>query len=134
MDTKRDDEFLRNRIKNGKVGSMPAFGSAFSDVQTNQIIKYIYELKSREGSAEHLSRPQDDATSCLPLRGLYGNCRSPLAASELSGAGRMTRNKLPSILLFASSICPPFACTAQRAIASPSPTPPPSLERLASTR
>jgi mono/diheme cytochrome c family protein len=49
MDTKRDDEFLRNPIKNGKVGSMPAFGSAFSDVQTNQIIKYIYELKSREG-------------------------------------------------------------------------------------
>ena len=49
MDTKRDDEFLRNRIKNGKVGSMPAFGSAFSDVQINQIIKYIHELKPREG-------------------------------------------------------------------------------------
>jgi len=49
MDTKRDDEFLRNRIKNGKVGSMPGFGSAFSDVQINQIIKYIHELKPREG-------------------------------------------------------------------------------------
>ena len=49
MDTKRDDEFLRNRIKNEKVGSMPAFGSAFSDVQINQIIKYIHELKPREG-------------------------------------------------------------------------------------
>ena len=49
MDTKRDDEFLRNPIKNGKVGSMPAFGSAFSDVQINQIIKYIHELKPREG-------------------------------------------------------------------------------------
>ena len=49
MGTKRDDEFLRNRIKNGKVGSMPAFGSAFSDVQINQIIKYIHELKPREG-------------------------------------------------------------------------------------
>ena len=49
MDTKRDDEFLRNRIKNGKVGSMPAFGSAFSDVQIDQIIKYIHELKPREG-------------------------------------------------------------------------------------
>src|SRR6516162_10796742 len=47
MDTKRDDEFLRNRIKNGKVGSMPAFGSMFSDVQINQIIKYIHELKPR---------------------------------------------------------------------------------------
>src|SRR5262245_13395844 len=49
MDTKRDDEFLRNRIKNGKSGAMPAFGSAFSDVQIDQIIKYIHGLKPREG-------------------------------------------------------------------------------------
>src|SRR5215475_5829726 len=45
MDTKRDDDFLRNRIKTGKVGSMPAFGSMFSDPQIDQIIKYIRELK-----------------------------------------------------------------------------------------
>ena len=49
MDTKRDDDFLRNRIKNGKSGSMPAFGSMFSDAQIDQIIKYIRELKPREG-------------------------------------------------------------------------------------
>jgi mono/diheme cytochrome c family protein len=49
MDTKRDDEFLRNRIKEGKSGAMPAFSSIFSDAQIDQIIKYIRELKPREG-------------------------------------------------------------------------------------
>ena len=49
MDTKRDDDFIRDRIKNGKVGSMPAFGSMFSDAQIDQIIKYIRELKPHEG-------------------------------------------------------------------------------------
>ena len=45
MDSKRDDDFMRNRIKNGKVGSMPAFGASFSDAQIDQIVKYIRELK-----------------------------------------------------------------------------------------
>ncbi len=49
MDTKRDDDFVRDRIKNGKSGAMPAFGSMFSDAQIDQIIKYIRELKPREG-------------------------------------------------------------------------------------
>lgn len=49
MDTKRDDDFLRNRIKNGKVGSMPAFATMFSDAQIDEIIKYIRELKPHEG-------------------------------------------------------------------------------------
>ena len=49
MDTKRDDDFIRDRIKNGKVGAMPAFGSTFSDAQIDQIIKYIRDLKAREG-------------------------------------------------------------------------------------
>jgi mono/diheme cytochrome c family protein len=49
MDTKRDDDFLRNRIKDGKSGAMPAFGSMFSDAQIDQIIKYIRDLKPREG-------------------------------------------------------------------------------------
>src|SRR5215831_5222851 len=49
MDTKRDDDFLRNRIKTGKVGSMPAFGSMFSDAQIDQIIKYIRELRPDKG-------------------------------------------------------------------------------------
>src|SRR6266478_6238768 len=80
------------------------------------------------------SRLHEDATSCLPLRSSYGNCRSPPAADESSGADRMTRNKLPSVPSLASSMCPAFAWTAQRAIASPSPTPPSSLERLVSTR
>ena len=49
MDTKRDDDFIRNRIKNGKPGAMPAFGATFSEAQIDQIIKYIRELKPHEG-------------------------------------------------------------------------------------
>jgi hypothetical protein len=30
---KCDDDFIRNRIQNGKEGAMPAFGSTFSDAQ-----------------------------------------------------------------------------------------------------
>ncbi len=49
MDTKRDDDFIRNRIKNGKPGAMPAFGATFSDAQIDQIIKYIRALKPDQG-------------------------------------------------------------------------------------
>jgi mono/diheme cytochrome c family protein len=45
MDTKRSDEFLRNRIKDGKEGAMPAFGQMFSDADIDAIIKYIHNLK-----------------------------------------------------------------------------------------
>ena len=49
MDSPRSDDFVRDRIKNGKPGAMPAFGSTFSDAQIDQIIKYIRELKPSEG-------------------------------------------------------------------------------------
>ena len=49
MDSKRDDDFIRNRIKNGKEGAMPAFGEAFSDAQIDEIVKYIRALKPTEG-------------------------------------------------------------------------------------
>jgi mono/diheme cytochrome c family protein len=49
MNTKRDDDFIRNRIKNGKPGAMPAFGAMFTDAQIDQIIKYIRGLKPHEG-------------------------------------------------------------------------------------
>lgn len=49
MDTKRDDDFIRNRIKNGKSGAMPAFGATFNDAQIDEIIKYIRSLKPHEG-------------------------------------------------------------------------------------
>jgi mono/diheme cytochrome c family protein len=45
METQRSDEFIRERIKNGKEGAMPAFGQMFSDSDINVIIKYIHELK-----------------------------------------------------------------------------------------
>ena len=49
MDTKRDDDFIRNRIKNGKEGAMPAFSTTFNDTQIDEIIKYIRALKPHEG-------------------------------------------------------------------------------------
>ncbi len=45
MGTKRSDDFIRNRIKNGKLGAMPAFGSQFSDADIDAIIAYIRGLK-----------------------------------------------------------------------------------------
>src|ERR1700751_2348801 len=44
MNDPHDDDYLRNRIKNGKQGAMPAFGSTFSDAQIDDIIKYIRSL------------------------------------------------------------------------------------------
>ena len=49
MNSPRDDDFLHNRIVNGKSGAMPAFGGAFTDAQIEQIVKYIRALKPREG-------------------------------------------------------------------------------------
>jgi mono/diheme cytochrome c family protein len=45
MDSARSDDFIRNRIKNGKEGAMPAFGTTFSDADIDQIIVYIRALK-----------------------------------------------------------------------------------------
>jgi mono/diheme cytochrome c family protein len=45
MDTKRSDEFIRDRIKNGKEGAMPAFGQMFSDADIDAIVSYIHNLK-----------------------------------------------------------------------------------------
>ena len=49
MNSPRDDDYLRNRIKNGKSGAMPAFGTTFTDVQVDEIIKYIRALKPHQG-------------------------------------------------------------------------------------
>jgi mono/diheme cytochrome c family protein len=49
MDSARDDDFLHNRIKNGKSGAMPAFGATFSDAQIDDLVKYIRALKPRQG-------------------------------------------------------------------------------------
>jgi mono/diheme cytochrome c family protein len=45
MNTARSDDFIRNRIKNGKEGAMPAFGKSFSDSDIDQIIVYIRNLQ-----------------------------------------------------------------------------------------
>jgi mono/diheme cytochrome c family protein len=49
MDSARSDDFLRDRIKTGKSGAMPAFGSVYSDAQIDEIIKYIRSLKPHQG-------------------------------------------------------------------------------------
>jgi len=49
MNSPRDDDFLRNRIKNGKEGAMPAFGTAYGDAQIDDMIKYIRSLKPHQG-------------------------------------------------------------------------------------
>jgi mono/diheme cytochrome c family protein len=43
--SKRSDEYIIERIKNGKVGSMPAFGGAFSEGQIIAILAYIRTIE-----------------------------------------------------------------------------------------
>ncbi len=45
MDTTLTDSEIIARIRAGKVGSMPAFGSTFNDAQLAAIIAYIRALK-----------------------------------------------------------------------------------------
>jgi len=45
MDTTLTDAEIVSRIRAGKPGQMPAFGSAFSDDQLKAIVAYIRELK-----------------------------------------------------------------------------------------
>ena len=49
MNTTRDDDYIRDRIKHGKSGAMPAFGETFSDAQIDDIVKYIRSLKPHQG-------------------------------------------------------------------------------------
>ena len=42
--SQRSDEFIIERIKKGKLGAMPAFGSVFSDGQIIAILAYIRGL------------------------------------------------------------------------------------------
>jgi mono/diheme cytochrome c family protein len=49
MDSPRSDDYLRNRIKMGKEGGMPAFDAVYSDAQIDEIIKYIRTLKPSHG-------------------------------------------------------------------------------------
>jgi len=49
MGTQRPDDFIRFRIKHGKEGAMPAFGSVLSDADIDRIITYIRALKPNQG-------------------------------------------------------------------------------------
>ena len=49
MGTSKSDDFIRERIKNGKPGAMPAFDGALSDSQIDAIVKYIRSLKPQQG-------------------------------------------------------------------------------------
>jgi mono/diheme cytochrome c family protein len=43
--TTRSDEFILNRIRNGKPGAMPGFGGSFSEGQIVAILAYIRTLE-----------------------------------------------------------------------------------------
>ncbi len=43
--TTRSDDYIVERIKKGKPGAMPAFGTAFSDSQIMAILAYIKALE-----------------------------------------------------------------------------------------
>jgi mono/diheme cytochrome c family protein len=43
--TTRSDDFILNRIRNGKPGAMPAFGGSFSEGQIIAILAYIRTLE-----------------------------------------------------------------------------------------
>jgi mono/diheme cytochrome c family protein len=45
MNSELSDEALASRIRNGKTGQMPAFGSAYSDAQVRAIVAYIRGLR-----------------------------------------------------------------------------------------
>jgi len=47
MNTPLSDNEIIYRIKNGKTGQMPAFGSQFNDEQIRAIVAYIRALKPR---------------------------------------------------------------------------------------
>lgn len=49
MNTQRSDDFIRTRIKLGKQGAMPAFGSVYNDADIDAIIQYIRSLKPEQG-------------------------------------------------------------------------------------
>jgi mono/diheme cytochrome c family protein len=51
MDTRLTDAEIIHRIRNGKPGAMPAFGTAFSDEQLQAIVRYIRGLKP-DGAAQ----------------------------------------------------------------------------------
>jgi len=48
MGTTRTDEFIRERLKNGKEGAMPAFGQTLSDAEIDALIAYIRNLKPED--------------------------------------------------------------------------------------
>lgn len=45
MNDENSDEYLFNRIRNGKPGRMAAFGGAFTDDQIREIVAFIRKLR-----------------------------------------------------------------------------------------
>ncbi len=52
MGTELTDGEIMSRIRNGKVGQMPAFGSAFNEEQLRAIVAYIRSLRPDELGSE----------------------------------------------------------------------------------
>lgn len=52
MGTELTDEQIISRIRNGKVGGMPAYSGAFTDEQLRAIVAYIRNLKPEPAGAK----------------------------------------------------------------------------------
>ena len=50
METKLTDAEILMRIRNGKTGAMPSFGTAFDEDQLQAIVHYIRSLKAEGGT------------------------------------------------------------------------------------
>lgn len=46
MGTSRSDDFIIDRIKNGKEGAMPSFRETYNDEQIAVLLSYIRSLKA----------------------------------------------------------------------------------------
>lgn len=48
MNSERSDDFILNRIRQGKEGKMPAFAGNLSDAQIQALLRYIRNLKPEQ--------------------------------------------------------------------------------------
>ncbi len=95
MNSERSDEYIRDRIRNGRRGRMPAFGKMFPEEDLDEIVAYIRALKSREEASAQSTgnsfRPSPrrwpvSRSSRAPCR--HGPSRTSNAANALPFAGR----------------------------------------------
>ncbi len=126
----------RGELQHVVLGQCPAIKPPLSSFSPRSFRVLVFGMREALKFRKQPCSPTQLQNSDVGLRTrAFQNETSALALGGGIAAGsKTTRNKLPRSPLLTSSMCPPFASTAQRAMARPSPTPPSSLERPASTR